>query len=253
MARRPWQPALSPNAWLRWEAVSQRLPSGAQDVLEVGCGRGGFALRLADRYRYAAVEPDAASARIAQERVDRYAGVGDVRVGDLWARDADERFDFVCAFEVVEHVPDDVAFVRACAARLRPGGTLMLTTPAGEARFGAADEMVGHFRRYDPETMLRLLRGAGLEPVEVTCFGAPFAYVLEAVREGIALARRRRTSAMSTEERTASSGRLLQPGDGAVAAAIWAGMLPLRKLQALAPGRGPSLLAVARLPVSSER
>lgn len=220
-------------------------------MLEVGCGRGGFALRLADRYRYAAVEPDDASASIARSRFERFGGEGDVRVGDVAVRGPDERFDLVCAFEVVEHVSDDLSFLRDCAARLRPGGTLLLTTPAGESRFGAADEMVGHFRRYDPARMVALLRDAGLEPVEVARYGAPFAYVLEAVREAIAVARRRRTSALSAEERTAASGRLLQPGDGSVAALIWAAMLPLRKLQAVAPGRGPSLLAVARLPVSS--
>lgn len=251
MPRRPWQPALSPNAWLRWEAVQRRLPREARDVLEVGCGRGGFALRLADRYVYAAIEPDPASARVAQGRFARFGGLGDVRIGDLGTRDRDERFDLVCAFEVVEHIGDDLAFVRDCAAHLRPGGTLMLTTPAGEARFGAADEMVGHLRRYEPETMVSLLRAAGLDPVEVTQYGSPFGYVLEAVREAIAVGRRRRTRALSTAERTAASGRLLQPGDGAVAAALWGLMLPLRKLQALVPGRGPSLLAVARLPISS--
>jgi SAM-dependent methyltransferase len=251
VARRPWQPALSPNAWLRWEAIHRRLPTEARDVLEVGCGRGGFALRLANRYVYAAVEPDPASARIAQGRFETFGGTGDIRVGDLRTRDRDEQFDFVCAFEVVEHVSDDLSFVRECAARLRSGGTLMLTAPAGEQRFGASDEMVGHFRRYDVATMSALLRAAGLESLEVTCYGAPFAYVLEAVRDAIALARRRRTRAMSPEERTAASGRLLQPGDGAAAAAIWAAMLPLRKVQALAPDRGPSLLAVARRPASS--
>ncbi len=250
MPRPPWQPALSPNAWLRWEAVAARLPTGARDVLEVGCGRGGAAVRLAERYRYLGVEPDPVAASVARARLESFGIAGEVRVGDVTAA-GDEQFDLVCAFEVIEHVEDDFGFVRACAARVRPGGTLLLTTPADQRKFGVADEMVGHVRRYDPERMLDVLREAHLEPVEVGRYGAPFAYVLEQVRDGIALARRHRTRALSAAERTAGSGRLLQPGDGPIAVPIWAAMLPLRKLQRVFPDRGPSLVAVARRPTSS--
>ncbi len=40
----------------------------------------------------------------------------------------DRRYDIVLAMEVVEHVPDMPAFVRACARCVAPGGTLLLAT-----------------------------------------------------------------------------------------------------------------------------
>jgi SAM-dependent methyltransferase len=251
MPSRPWQPALSPNAWLRWEAVAPLLPREAKSVLEVGCGRGGFAVRLARGRRYVGIEPDAVSAGVARARLERAGVAGDVRVGDISVVAATDLFELVCAFEVIEHVEDDGAFVVDCARHVAPGGTLLLTTPAGESRVGIADEMVGHFRRYEPERLERLVAAAGLQPVVIRHYGAPFAYVLESVRAGIARALRHRTHAQSAAERTAVSGRLLQPGDGAVAPLVWAGMLGPRLLQRLAVGRGPSLVAVARRPASS--
>jgi SAM-dependent methyltransferase len=251
MSRHPWQPALSPNAWLRWEAVRQLIPPDARSVLEVGCGRGGFGVRLAEGRRYVGVEPDAASAEVARVRLREHRADGEVRVGDVSVVDPAEDFDLVCAFEVIEHVEEDGAFVRECARRVRPGGTLLLTTPAGESRFGIADEMVGHFRRYERGRLERLIADAGLQPVLIEHYGAPFAYVLEGVRTGIARTLQRRTRAQSAAERTAVSGRLMQPGDGVIAPVVWAGMLAPRLLQRAAPRRGPSLVAVARRPASS--
>ena len=51
------------NAWLRYDAVRHMLPTGITDVLEVGCGQGGFGIRLAQHYRYLGVEPDQDSGR----------------------------------------------------------------------------------------------------------------------------------------------------------------------------------------------
>jgi SAM-dependent methyltransferase len=245
---RPWQPALSPNAWLRWEATARLLPPEAEDLLEVGCGRGGFAPRLAARYRYLGVEPDPASLDVARVRLAAAGAGGEVREGDVSAVAAAEQFDVVCAFEVLEHVEDDRGALRSWLERLRPGGLLMLTTPAGRDRFAAADEMVGHVRRYDPSELAALLEELGLVHVRVTRFGWPLAYVLEAVRNAIARRLAARTATMSRADRTASSGRLLQPGDGLVAFCVWAAALPFRKLQHLAPDRGPCLVAVARRP-----
>jgi SAM-dependent methyltransferase len=208
-------------------------------------------VRLATRYSYLGVEPDETSAAMARRRLERFGIAGEVRLGDISAVADDERFDFVCAFEVVEHIKDDAGFIRECVGRLRPGGVLMLTTPAGAARFGASDELVGHFRRYDPDELGALLAGAGLELVELRRYGAPLGNALERVWEALAIAKRTDAQALSIAERTARSGRLRQPNDGVMAIGTWAATLPARKLQLAMSGRGPSLLGVARLPATA--
>ena len=244
-------PPLSPNGWLRWSVVSRLLPSpdpGLQ-VLEVGCGQGGFAARLARDYDYLGVEPDATSCTVAKRRLAVAGGRGEVRHGDLAALREDEAFDLVCAFEVIEHIEDDHAAMAEWAGRLRPGGSMLLSTPAWQRRFGAADEMVGHHRRYDPPVMRALLTDAGLVDVELVHFGAPLGYLLEAGRNA---AGRRRLAAGATAEtkaeRSDASGRTLQPTTSFAASAARLGTLPFRGVQRLFPRTGPGLVARARKP-----
>jgi SAM-dependent methyltransferase len=246
-------PALSPNAWLRWDVVSRLLPAAPPeglDVLEVGCGQGGFGARLARRYRYVGVEPDPSSCAVARARLAAAGGTGEVRQGDLGALGPDERFDVVCAFEVIEHIDDDEQALRAWADRLRPGGRLLLSTPAYQHRFGAADEMVGHFRRYDPPVLRDRLLGAGLVDVEVVHFGAPLGYLLEAARNAVGRRRRARLTDTSMTERSHGSGRLLQPTRPGAAVLARVGTLPFRRLQRAFPQRGPGLVARARKPAA---
>src|ERR1700690_2022475 len=109
---------LTPNAWLRYELIKDMFPPGISDVLEVGCGQGALGTRLAQRFNYLGVEPDQVSWAIASKRIRAAGGRGEVRnipVQDL----GDERFDLVCAFEVLEHIEDDAAAVKEWSARLR--------------------------------------------------------------------------------------------------------------------------------------
>jgi SAM-dependent methyltransferase len=239
-------PPLSPNASLRWDVVRRLLPPPRADVLEVGAGMGGFAARLARRYRYVGLEPDPQSHAVAAARV---AGAGEVRRGDLAALAPEERFDVVCAFEVIEHIEDDAAALAQWAARLRPGGRLLLSTPAWPHRFGPADVMAGHFRRYDPDVLRQRLRDAGLVDVEVRHFGMPLGYALEAARN--AIGRRRVADAAegtSPAQRTRGSGRLLQPSGRLLGVGIAVGTAPFRLLQRAFPGVGPGLVATGRRP-----
>ena len=243
-------PPLSPNAWLRWAVVSRLLPPDARDVLEVGCGQGGFGARLATRYRYVGVEPDAVSAQVARARLAALGAGhdGEVRHGDLSVLAPAERFDLVCAFEVIEHIEDDRAALRDWAGRLRPGGWLLLSTPAHQHRFGPADEMVGHFRRYEPAALAGLLTEAGLADPRVTHFGMPLGYALEAGRNAVGRRRLARLADTTMTTRSHGSGRLLQPSrPGAATLARW-GTLPFRALQRAFPHHGPGLVATARKP-----
>lgn len=236
---------LTPNAWLRYDLVNRMLPASITDVLEVGCGQGSLGTRLAQRYRYLGVEPDKVSWAVAQRRMGA-VGRGEVRNVAVEAL-GDERFDLVCAFEVLEHIEDDATALKEWAARLRAGGWLLLSVPAGQRRYGPADELAGHFRRYDPEGLGALLASCGFSEIDVRRYGFPLGYGLEAGRNLIARRRLAATATQSIADRTAGSGRLLQPSSATLGAAIRWGAAPFRVLQRAFPGVGTGLVARARL------
>ncbi|HZC27706.1 MAG TPA: class I SAM-dependent methyltransferase [Actinopolymorphaceae bacterium] len=243
-------PPLSPNAWLRWDLVSRLLPPDAHTVLEVGCGQGGFGVRLAQRYRYLGLEPDRASFEVARARFAATATArgAEVRNGDLSVVGPAETFDVVCAFEVLEHIEHDAKAVAEWADRLRPGGWLILSTPAFQHRFGPADVMVGHHRRYDPPVMAQVLGDAGLTSIDVHQFGGGLGYVLEAGRNLAGRYRMATRAQTSMAEKTGGSGRLFQPTSGLRGAITDYGTLPFRWWERRFPGHGPGLVARAQAP-----
>jgi SAM-dependent methyltransferase len=236
---------LTPNASLRYDLVRRMLPAGVTDVLEVGCGQGAAGARLAQHYRYLGVEPDRESWEVARRRIAA-VGRGEVRNVTVDAL-GDERFDLVCAFEVLEHIEDDAAAVKEWASRLRAGGWLLLSVPAYQSRYGPADELVGHFRRYDPDALVTLLGNCGFGETEVRHYGFPLGYGLEAGRNLIGRRRLAAAGSQSVAERTAGSGRLLQPASSARAMATRWGTVPFRLMQRAFPGTGPGIVVLARL------
>lgn len=141
-------------------------------VLEIGCGIGNLSrLILADVARAGeasrAVFTDADADALAVLRAELGpAAQPALMTWDL--RDppppaiAARRFDTIVAVNVVEHLPDDVAAVRALATLLHPDGTLLLYVPACPLAFGTLDEALGHHRRYTRRSLQRLLADAGL-------------------------------------------------------------------------------------------
>jgi len=211
-------------------------------------GQGALGTRLERTHRYTGIEPDERSRATAQDRLGPESRV----LATVEALDAAEQFDVVCAFEVLEHIDDDSGALRSWVEHLRPGGRLLLSVPAHAKRYAAADELVGHLRRYGRAELEQLLTGAGLHVEHVDGTGFGLGHALEWGRNRLA-ARRLRTDQAPTSaaERSATSGRTFQPPP-------WAGTLtqvgtaPFRWLQR--PFRGSDLatgwFAVARRPAA---
>jgi SAM-dependent methyltransferase len=74
-------------------------------------------------------------------------------------------------FDVLEHVADDVGFLRGLADCLAPDGALVLTVPAHMWLFDDADRIACHQRRYSASGLRQVLVRGGLAPVWVSSFG----------------------------------------------------------------------------------
>lgn len=162
--------------WLREAAVrldwiAPQLPAGAL-LLDVGCATG----ELLDVARARGLRPlgvELSGWAAAQARA--FAGV------EVFERDLAEwpaahpglRVDAVCAFHVLEHVPDPVGFLRDMRALLRPGGHVFLEVPNYASAAASRDPIawVGtalndHVTHFTPATLGAALERAGLRVLE---------------------------------------------------------------------------------------
>ena len=111
--------------------IAQRQPLAGMRVVDIGCGGGIMSEALA-RAGAEAVALDLAPEALDVARL--HALEAGVRV-DYRLQSAEDlavemagQFDAVSCLEMLEHVPDPVSVLRACATLLKPGGRLFLST-----------------------------------------------------------------------------------------------------------------------------
>ena len=120
-----------PDHIQRYRFALDYVPQGAS-VLDAGCGVGYGAAEIADHRAARVVAVD-----IAQDALDLAAQHFD-RAAISWCRDDCHRldaaaahgpFDVIINFENIEHLERPEEFVARAAALLKPGGTLLTSTP----------------------------------------------------------------------------------------------------------------------------
>lgn len=84
---------------------------------------------------------------------------------------SDSTFDLVCAFDIIEHVENDDACFSELARLAKPGSTMLLSVPLHPSRWSRFDDIVGHYRRYDPVTLVDKLRCYGFDIEQSAQFG----------------------------------------------------------------------------------
>ncbi len=139
---------------------------------DIGGGNGYVAKAIQDAgLDVILIEPGAEGARNAQQRGLRQIIWGTVE-------DAGLRAGTVTAiglFDVLEHIEDDLAFLRSLHCLQPAGGRLYITVPAFQALWSDQDRIAGHFRRYTLENLTRKLEASGYAVEFATYF---FAFLL---------------------------------------------------------------------------
>ena len=176
------------NQLIVW-ALEQHFPD-AQNLLEIGCGTG-FVLQgihtALPKLQLHGGELSEAGAEIARRRLP------DIPVERLDALDQPyvEAFDIVCAFDVLEHIPDDRGALASLARAARPGGGVVVTVPQHRWLWSVADEVAHHARRYTQDDLRNKLQSAGLDVVRTTSFVSLLLPLMLASRLRYRLDRRR--------------------------------------------------------------
>src|SRR5205085_4741805 len=158
----------------RW--MFERLrPWIGRRVLEVGAGIGNISAFVVDHAGVERVVLTDTEPFYLNRLRERFAGRPQVAVAALRlpARDprlAAERLDTVVCLNVLEHIEQDGAALRAVRDLLQPAGRLVLLVPSLRALYGTLDEALGHFRRYVPDELRAKLSGAGFRVRHVEYF-----------------------------------------------------------------------------------
>jgi SAM-dependent methyltransferase len=148
--------------WLAPMAAGYTAPR----ILDIGCGTGMNLQVLRDLGCRRTVGLD-----IAPEALAYCQGR---HVGPLVQADgarlpfAPSSFDIVMALDLIEHVEDDVSALLEIARLLRPGGRLLIFTPAYQFLWSHQDEVSHHFRRYTATLLRDRLVQAGFRVEKLT-------------------------------------------------------------------------------------
>ena len=81
-----------------------------------------------------------------------------------------DEFDVIGAFDVLEHIEDDIAVLREVRAALRENGFLFITVPQHGWLWSPVDEYACHVRRYSVSELHQKLESIGFEVVRSTSF-----------------------------------------------------------------------------------
>ena len=138
---------------------SVRLTENAR-ILDVGCGTGHNLAMLQQFGTVEACEMDPVARDLAGLRLGR--PVLDAKLPELLGV-PESQYDLITLFDVLEHVEDDVAALKAIRTRLKPDGTLLVTVPANQWMWSAHDIAHHHHRRYSKGTLARVFADAGFD------------------------------------------------------------------------------------------
>jgi SAM-dependent methyltransferase len=166
MADEWFQFATPDHFWMQWRhrllvRALQRAGDEVRNALEIGCGHG-VAREMLERDLGIAVDGcdlNRAALDIAKP------GKGNLFVYNILDQEPSllGRYDGVLLLDVIEHIDDDAAFLRAALRHLRSGGIVAVNVPASMMLFSDYDRVAGHVRRYTQHGLRELLESCGVE------------------------------------------------------------------------------------------
>lgn len=132
----------------------QFLPTANYKILNVGAATGGSIEWLSQLGEVTSLEFDPECVLFIKEHLKV-----DILEGSILSLPfAENSFDLVCAFDVVEHVQNDQIAVRELARVCRTKGSVLITVPAHMRLWSQHDVVNQHYRRYTVESLMKILK-----------------------------------------------------------------------------------------------
>lgn len=158
---------VSRNEILLW--LLKKYAPEKTDYLEIGCGTGYVLQGVSQtfpKWRIDASELFAQGIAFAKKRVI------DAHIMQMDATNIpySDEYDVIGAYDVIEHIEDDIGVIGSVARALRKKGLFFITVPQHSFLWSQADDAAHHFRRYQMSDLKRKLEFEGFEVIFNTSF-----------------------------------------------------------------------------------
>lgn len=169
-----------PGSWCNYQAVFELLePCGAKSFVDVGCGKGDLSIRLCKKgMKGIGIDFSLLAIEECKSTMDKYINSGNYQLvfGDVMQlQEKNIQQDVALSLMVMEHIVEDVDFIKNIKTIIKPGGHIIVAVPGRMDKWGPEDDTVGHVKRYENYELKQTLQDAGLINVEVWSVAVPIA------------------------------------------------------------------------------
>jgi tRNA A58 N-methylase Trm61 len=158
------------NRWL----IQQFSPFVGKRIMELGAGIGNMAQYFLDKDLLLLMERDEDHLELLRKRFELNPNVkivaGDLESPALTDLLSKEAIDTLICLNVMEHLVDDVTFLKRLHERMNPSQHLILAVPQHPWLYSRFDHLVEHQRRYSMHDLESKLMGAGFEIDDLRSF-----------------------------------------------------------------------------------
>src|SRR5690348_5415327 len=134
-------------------------PSLGRSVAEVGAGLGGTTPVLCDgsQQQWICIEPDPDLVKKIEQKIADGIIPSVCKTFNGYLTSLTTKFDSIIYIDVIEHIENDKAELEVAAGLLSTGGYLIILVPAHQKLFSEFDRMIGHFRRYNRNSLKSII------------------------------------------------------------------------------------------------
>jgi 2-polyprenyl-3-methyl-5-hydroxy-6-metoxy-1,4-benzoquinol methylase len=136
---------------------------------EIGCGHG---VLMEQFFRQWNVRVDGFDLNPGALR-SSIADAGRLFCYDVYQRESnlEGKYDLILLCDVLEHIEDELEFLRAVTFHLAPRGSLLINVPAIQSLYSKYDKVAGHKRRYSIAQLGEVTSRAQLRLVRISYWG----------------------------------------------------------------------------------
>lgn len=152
--------------------LKKYLKQSHKNLIDLGGGVGGWIKYLIDRFPFGFEEialGDSSNVALMGAKTVLPDSISFYQV-DLMATHWREKWDVIFLLDVIEHCPDDEAILNQVFEALKPGGLLIVSTPALMYFWSYNDEFAKHLRRYNISDYERLAGLTGFKLLDARYF-----------------------------------------------------------------------------------